>query len=58
MHVCLGGLALELQSRRLLTNRIVKPLVRDNCKFLWTNHSAACSNRKNTYLRPVILPQH
>lgn len=28
MHVCLGGLALELQSRRLLTNGIVKRLVK------------------------------
>lgn len=48
MHVCLGGLTLGHESRRLLTNEIVKPRVRDDRIFSppWTNHSAACSHWK------------
>lgn len=33
MHVCLGGLTLGHESRRLLTNGIVKPCVRDDRIF-------------------------
>lgn len=57
MHVCLGGLASELQSRRLLTNEIVKPLARDNLQI--PPDQSQCSlfepektPQKNTYLLP------
>lgn len=35
MHVCLSGLTLGHESRRLLTNRIVKPHMRNDFIFPW-----------------------
>lgn len=58
MQVCLGGLTLGRESLHLLTNRIVKPRVRDDCIPVHAriDHSAACLNQITTYLPTVTRP--